>query len=28
LVYGDEDKDNLKKLLDELNIRKTTNKKT
>lgn len=28
LVYGDEDKDNLKKLLDEFNIRKTTNKKT
>jgi len=28
LVYGNEDKDNLKKLLDELNIRKTTNKKT
>ena len=28
LVYGNEDKNELKELLDELNITKTTNKKT
>ena len=28
LVYGNEDKNELKKLLDELNITKNTNKKT
>lgn len=28
LVYGNDDKDNLKELLDELNIKKNANKKT